>query len=144
MTKYKGHTIRETSTTIDVERACFGRYYRAIAYLHAVEGPVFNTLGTSPWSWPTSIADAKRMISEAVAWEQLDETEQQLDKRGYTLLYSQAYYDEDTRTIEPHDGQWRVDADGDRENTSVMVGYSPTLRGCIELVDQAERGGLDA
>lgn len=58
---------------------------------------------------------------------------QQLDRRGYRLLgecpYNGHYW---------HVAKWLTDGDGDRENTSVTVGYSPTLRGCIELVDEIE------
>jgi len=60
-------------------------------------------------------------------------TAQQLDKRGYRLIGECPYSGHDW-----HVARWMVDADGDRERASVTVGYSPTLRGCLELVDEIE------
>jgi len=64
--KYKSHTIRETNTSRDVWRTCYGRPYRAIVSLYAIEGPAVSTQGMSPLWWPTTIADAKRMVSEGI------------------------------------------------------------------------------
>jgi hypothetical protein len=67
ITSYKGHTITETNTSRDVFRRCFNRSYRATVTLYRVDGPLVDTATMSPMGWPTSVAEAKRMIKEEEA-----------------------------------------------------------------------------
>ena len=64
---YKGHEIWDTGMTQDVTRQAFGRTYRALAPVYAIDPQENAAAGRGELCIrASSIAEAKRMIAERI------------------------------------------------------------------------------